>query len=286
MQGITTINLTQEEAIVKFLPLRGNIAPPQKDNYEGYDIIPDNTSSVQEDPWTHIASAAPSGVGSTAPITVTSTSAQLPPPLEAEKAPFSLSSIKQVKNLVLKENTNITLALIGADEIASHVDAMTTQAFNVKIKKDSSDTEPDGGDTDQDYGDDERVSVPSDEEDEQTAKGNIVIPVITEGNDAQAPWTSNPCEAISDDTAETQEDKDSDDDDKKPTGPRDGSILHDPAILAAGRISKSASDHVSIRVVQWIVRVHLLTFSNLIGQNELSKIFFPTTVTCLHGSIA
>ena len=134
-----------------------------------------------------------------------------------------------------------------------------------------------------------RVSALSDEEDEedkQTAKGNIVTPVTTEGNDAQATWTSNPCEAISDDTAETQEDKDGDDDNKKPTGPRDGSVLHDPAVLAAGRISKSASDHVSIRVVQWIIRVHLLTFSNLIGQNELLKIFFPTTVTCLDGSIA
>ena len=45
VQGITTIDLTQEEAIVKFPPLRRNIAPPQKDNYKGY-IIPDNTSSV------------------------------------------------------------------------------------------------------------------------------------------------------------------------------------------------------------------------------------------------
>ena len=58
MRGITTINLTQEEAIVKLPPLRGNIASPQKDNYDGYDIIPDNTSSVQEEPWSHTASAA------------------------------------------------------------------------------------------------------------------------------------------------------------------------------------------------------------------------------------
>ena len=94
VQGITTINLTQEEANVKFPPLRGNITPPWKDNYEEYDIIPDNTSSVQEDPWVCIASAAPSGVGSTAPISVTSTSVQLPIPLKAEKAPFRLSSIK------------------------------------------------------------------------------------------------------------------------------------------------------------------------------------------------
>ena len=272
MQGITTINLTHEEAIIKFPPLRGNIAPPQKDNYDGYDIIPDNTSSIREEPWTRTASAAPSGAGSTAPITVTSTSAQLPPPLEAEKA---LSSIKRVKNLVLQENTNITLALIGADEVASHIDATTAQAFDVKMKKDSSNEESDGGDTDLDYGDDERVSVLSDEEDEedkQTAKGDVVTPVTTEGDDAQATQTSNPGEAIGDDTAETQEDKDGYNDDKKPTGPRDGSILHDPVVLAAGRISKSASDHVSIRVVQRIIRVHLLTFSDLIRQNELSKI--------------
>ena len=64
MQGITTIDLTQEGAIIKFPALMGNIAPPQKDNYEGYDIIPDNTSSVREDPWVHIASAAPSGASS------------------------------------------------------------------------------------------------------------------------------------------------------------------------------------------------------------------------------
>ena len=186
----------------------------------------------------------------------------------------------------IKENTNITLASIGADEVASCVDATATQAFDVKMKKDSSDEESDGDDKDPDYGGDKRVSVFSDEEGEQTAKGNIVTPVTTKGDNAQATQTSNPGEAISDDTAETQEDKDGDDDDKKPTGPRDGSVSHDPAALAAGRISKSTSDHVSIRVVQWIIRVHLLTFSNLIGQNELLKIFFPTMVTCLDGLVA
>ena len=189
---------------------------------------------------------------------------------------------------MLKGNTNITLASIGADKVASH-DATTVQAFDVKMKKDSSDKESDGDDTDPDYGGDERVSVLSDEEDEedkQTAKGKVVTPFSTKGNDAQATQTSNPGEAISDDTAETQEDKDGDNDDKKPTGPRDGSILHDPAVLAAGIISKSASDNVSIREVQQLIRAHLLTFLNLIGQNELSKIFFPTTVTCLDGLVA
>ena len=192
--------------------------------------------------------------------------------------------IKQVKNLVSKENTNITLASIGAHKVASHVSVTITQAFNVEMK-DSSNEESDGGDTDLDYGNDKRVSVFSDEEDEQTVKGDVVTLVTTEGDNAQATQTSNPGKAISDDTAETQEDKDGDNDDKKPTGPRDGPVSHDPVVLAAGRISKSASDHVSIRVVQWIIRMHLLTFSDLIRQNELSKIFFPTTVTCLNGLI-
>ena len=149
-----------------------------------------------------------------------------------------------------KENTTTTLASIGADEVASRVNATTTQAFDAETKNNSSDKESDGNDTDLDYGGGERVSVLSDEEGEQTAKGTIVTPVRTEGNNAQATQTSNPGKAIGDDTAETQEDKDSDNDDKKPTGPRDGSILHDPAVLAAGRISKSTSDHMSIRVVQ------------------------------------
>ena len=157
---------------------------------------------------------------------------------------------------MLKENTNITLASIGVDEVASHIDAATTQAFDVEMKKDSSDEESDGDDTDLDYGDDERVSVLPDEEGEQTAKGNVVTPVTTEGDNAQATQTLNPGEAIDDDTAETQEDKDGDDDDKKPTGPRDHSILHDPAVLAAGRISKSASDHMCIRPYVHMDRLH------------------------------
>ena len=87
-----------------------------------------------------------------------------------------------------KENTTITLASIGADEVASHVNATTTQAFNAKKKKDSSDEESDDDDdTDPDYGGNERVSVLSDKEDEegkQTAKGTVVTPVTTEGDDA------------------------------------------------------------------------------------------------------
>ena len=48
---------------------------------------------------------------------------------------------------------------MGADEVASHVNVTATQAFDVEMKKDSSDKESDGGDTDLDYGDDESLST-------------------------------------------------------------------------------------------------------------------------------
>ena len=98
------------------------------------------------------------------------------------------SQLYQVgEELSVKENTNITLASIGADEVAFSIDAMTMQAFDVKMRKDSSDKESDGDDTDLDYGGNERVSVLSDKEDEEgepTAKGAMVTPVTTKGNNA------------------------------------------------------------------------------------------------------
>ena len=74
----------------------------------------------------------------------------------------------------------------------------------------------------------------------------MVTSATTEGDGV----CSNPGKAIREDTADTPEDKDDGNDDKKHTSPRDDSVSHDPAVLAAGRISKSASDNVSIRVIQ------------------------------------
>ena len=185
------------------------------------------------------------GAAPTVPVTVTLTSAQLPLPLEVERMPFSPSCIRRVKNLLLNKNTSIVLASIGADEVASRIDATATQAFDVKTRRDRSSEEFDGGDTDLYYGDDEKASVlpdEEDEEDEQTAEADMVTPAITEGDGAQPTQTLNPGEAISEDTADTQEDKDDGDDDKKPTSPRDGYVSHHPVVLATGRISKSASD--------------------------------------------
>ena len=98
---------------------------------------------------------------------MTSTSAQLPLPPEVERVPFSTSCIRQVKNLVSKENTSTSLASIGADKVASHINATATQAFDIETRRDSSVKESDGGDTDLGYGDNRRASVLPDEEDEE-----------------------------------------------------------------------------------------------------------------------
>ena len=194
-------------------------------------------------------------------MTVASTSAQLPPPPEVERMPFSLNCIRHVKNLVLKENTGIALALIGAEEVASHIDATATPVFDVKTRRDSPIKESDGGNSDLDYGDDERASVLPDEEDEgdeQDAEGGMVTSATAESDGVQLTHTSNPGKAISEDTADTPEDKDDGSDDKKHTSPREGSVSHDPVVLAAGRINKSASDHVQHTAKCQCASSHLL----------------------------
>ena len=64
-----------------------------------------------------------------------------------------------MKNLVLKENTAATLASIGVDKAASHIDVTAAQEFDVEMKKDSSVEESDGVPSDQDLEDDEKLQI-------------------------------------------------------------------------------------------------------------------------------
>ena len=106
-----------------------------------------------------------------------------------------------------QEITGLTLASIGAEEVASNIDATATQAFDVETRRHSSIKESDSGDSDLDCGDDERASVlpnEEDKEDEQAAKGDVVTSAPAEDDGVQLTQTSNPGEAISEDTADTQ----------------------------------------------------------------------------------
>ena len=185
---------------------------------------------------------------------------------------------------MLKENTHSTLLMIQKDEAASCIEEAATQAFKVETEKESSGEESDGGGMELDYEDDKKAVVLPDEDEEanQTADDDIVK-VGEHVQVAQAPVSGD----INDEeVTNTQETTDEGINDKKPTGPQDGTVSHDPEVLAAGRIAKSTLDHLSVQVVQRIMRVHLLTFSELIGIEGLSSMFFQLTVTCRDGSVA
>ena len=90
VQAVTTIDLTQDEAVIKFPLERGNIVPAQRDNKDAINAIPDNTSSICNYSF---MSVAPSLAGSTVPTTVASPSGQPHSSLKIDK------SIRWVKNL-------------------------------------------------------------------------------------------------------------------------------------------------------------------------------------------
>ena len=95
-----------------------------------------------------------------------------------------------------------------------------------------------------DYEDDDKASVLPNEEDEevdQTAYDSVGV-----GDGPQATQTLNPGDIDDEEATNTQETTDESIDGKKPAGPRDGTVLHDPEVLAAGRIAKSSLDHLSI----------------------------------------
>ena len=116
VQGVTYIDLTQEEDTQDASPFKGNIVPTQKDDTDHPNIIPDNTSSVREEPWTCTACSAPTGSGSVAPQP--SISALLSVSSDVEKSPFTPGCLNKVKNLGSKENTRSTLLSIQKDEAA------------------------------------------------------------------------------------------------------------------------------------------------------------------------
>ena len=62
--GVTTIDLTRDEAILKYPPERGNIVAAQRDDRDTTEVIPDNATSLQDESF---MSAAPPLPSSTAP---------------------------------------------------------------------------------------------------------------------------------------------------------------------------------------------------------------------------
>ena len=186
-------------------------------------------------------SVAPSLAGSTAPATVASPSGQPHSSLKIDKQPFSPKSIRQVRNLVLKENTAAALTLIGVDKVAFCIDVTAAQEFDVETEKDSSDEEFDGVPSDQDLQDDEKVSVLSDKEDGETASFEATVDKAVEDKATQS---LKPDKSTEDNLDEAPDDEDFVPGSKKKErqkhdiqpnpSTRDGPVSLDATVLAVG----------------------------------------------------
>ena len=86
-----------------------------------------------------------------------------------------------------KENTAATLALIGIDEVVSHIDAVTAQELDAEMEEDSPDEESDDGPSDRDLEEDEKVSLLSDIDDEEATGGEVAVDQTMDDELTQAP---------------------------------------------------------------------------------------------------
>ena len=91
-----------------------------------------------------------------------------------------------MQNLISKENTAATLASIGIDEAVSHIDVVAAQELDAEMEEDSSDGESNDGPSDWELEEDEKVSLLSDEEDEEATGGEIAADQTADDEAMQA----------------------------------------------------------------------------------------------------
>ena len=130
IEGIPTINLTKDKAVVCYAPLKGNIADDPEDNLEMpttasgpsncYQTVHDESSQSAAPP--HTDSDAAPGTSSTSALGIIPTTL-----LATDRQQFSPQSIGRLKALMSKENRTQTLIKVGAEEASTCLDAPVSQ---------------------------------------------------------------------------------------------------------------------------------------------------------------
>ena len=110
-----------------------------------------------------------------------------------------------MQNLISKENTAATIASIGIDEATSCIDVVTAQELDAEMEEDSSDGESNDGPSDQELEEDEKVSLLSDEEDEEATGGEVAADQTVDDKTMQA---SKPDRSMEDNFDEAPDDED------------------------------------------------------------------------------
>ena len=130
IKNIPKIDLTREEAVLCYLPLKGNIADDPEDDLEVLTTAPglsnhqqtvcDESSSSVAPP--HTDSGVASATSSASALRIIPTTS-----LATDKQEFSPQSIGRLKALMSKENRTQTLIKVGAEEASTCFDAHTSQ---------------------------------------------------------------------------------------------------------------------------------------------------------------
>ena len=130
IKHVPTIDLTGEEAVLRYPPLMGNIADDPEDDLEVSTTALGHSSHQQTVCDESFSSVAPSHTGSgAAPATSFASALRiiLTALLATDKQEFSPQSIDRLKALNLKENRTQTLIKVGTEEASIRFDAHTSQ---------------------------------------------------------------------------------------------------------------------------------------------------------------
>ena len=158
IEGMSTINLTREEAVLHYPPLKGNITQDLKDNLDVPTTAPGHSSHQHAVRDESFSSFAPSHTGSGGAPSTSSTSVLRNIPTDSliiNKQGFSPKSIDRLKALMSKENRTQTLTKVGTKEATTHLDTPT-----------SPDEESHDGDTSE-VDEEDAEAVPDEEDDAQ-----------------------------------------------------------------------------------------------------------------------
>ena len=271
IKGVPTINLTKDEDVVHYPPLKGNIADDPEDDLEMPTTAPGPSNHHQTVCDESFPNAAPPHTDSDAAPGISSASALGIIPttsLATDKQQFSPQSIGRLNALMLEENRTQTLIKVGAEEASTHFDAHTSQdeaSYNGEI----SDAEED-------------IEVVPDEVDDTQIEGLKPVEADTIA-DKEVPEATN-----KEDGGQTSKYMD-----KKPTqkhsnrassGTRDGPVCYDRDILTDGHKDKYPKDHISVHCIQRAGRVLLMSCFGMLEEEQKMFNIFHMDVTLVNGS--
>ena len=175
IEDVHTTDLTKDEAVLHYLPLKGNIADDPEDNLEMPKTAPGPLNCQQTVCDESFSSVAPPHTDSgAAPGTSSALALRIIPTtsLATDEQEFSPQSIGRLKALMSKENRTQILIKVEAEEASTH--------FNVHISQDEASYD----------GNEEDIKVVPDKEDDTQMEGSKPVEADTV-TDKEVPEATN-----------------------------------------------------------------------------------------------